>query len=45
MKKFMQAEYPQKIFPHWPKKIQAKGNVHEKKLMWLENSPSTLPTP
>ena len=39
----MQAEYPQKIFPLWPKKIQAKGNVHEKKLMWFENCPSTLP--
>ena len=39
----MQAGYRQKIFPLWPKKIQAKGNVHEQKLMWFENSPSTLP--
>ena len=41
----MQAEYPQKIFPLWPKKIQAKGNVHEKKIDVVRKFPIHSPQP
>ena len=41
----MQAEYPQKIFPHWPKKNSSKGKCSRKKIDVVRKLPIHSPQP